>query len=103
MFRRGKLHTALQYLEQALRIEVAAPGGESPACTHLNMCAVLSQLARHEQALLHARSAIEILREEPNTNVLAIAYHNLAVEQEHLGLVLDAERSYTRAAEVLNL
>jgi hypothetical protein len=70
----------------------------------LNICAVLSQLNKHELALNHAMSAVILLQEmmlrkklDPNsaqddeeeyvtdntkdrTAVLAIAYHNMGVE-----------------------
>lgn len=103
--RRGKLHAALTYLQKALRIEARLEHVDNPADTHLNMCAVLSQLGRHSQALEHAQSALILLQEElfakpldgaagatgddtadaaPRPDrfaVLAIAYHNIAVEQ----------------------
>ena len=45
--RQGKLHAALSYLQKALRIESRLEQVDNPADTHLNMCAVLSQLGRH--------------------------------------------------------
>jgi hypothetical protein len=69
------------------------------ADTHLNLCAVLSQLDRHEDALQHVMLSIILLQDEflqstlPKAReevsderlaVLAIAYHNLGVEFEHL-------------------
>ena len=70
------------------------------ADTHLNLCAVLSQLDRHEDALQHSMLSIILLQDEFLTTllaknsgetaeadinderlaVLAIAYHNLGVE-----------------------
>jgi hypothetical protein len=50
----GKLRTALQYLEKALDIEQTLPYHSSKADTHLNICAVLSQLGRHDLAYHHA-------------------------------------------------
>ena len=72
----------------------------------LNICAVLSQLGKHEGALQHAMAAVIMLQEQmllnigvkspkdpmdKNTDnkddkrsVLAIAYHNMGVEQEFL-------------------
>ena len=69
------------------------------ADTHLNLCAVLSQLDRHEDALQHSMLSIILLQDEFLTSllpkvrslseedevnderlaVLAIAYHNLGV------------------------
>lgn len=101
--RMGKLKTAVSYLEQALAVETGSAG---VANTHLNMCAVLSLLKRHVDALRHANSAMiciyenltplimsEESAEQGDANkdkrietitVLCIAYHNLAVEHEYL-------------------
>ena len=78
------------------------------ADTHLNLCAVLSQLDRHEDALQHSMLSIILLQDEFLTTLLpivsrlnqseeseppisderhaklAIAFHNLGVEFEHL-------------------
>lgn len=62
--------------------------------THLNLCAVLSQLDRHEDALQHSMLSIILLQDEflqvllpkiedeiddERLAVLAIAYHNMGV------------------------
>lgn len=117
--RRGKLHAALQYLAKALKIELTSEEVDNPAGTHLNLCATLSQLGRHGPALEHAQCAIELLeamaetREQkgqegqapPNGatddgSILAIAWHNMAVEQEHLGMLEAALSSYQQAVSV---
>ena len=97
--RQGKLHSALQYLQKALKIESKLVKVQNPADTHINACAVLSQLGRHQTALEHAQNALILLQEEllsppgvigaapPRADriaVLAIAYHNIGVEQEFL-------------------
>jgi len=88
----------LNHLEKALKIEARLQKVENAADTHLNMCAVLSQLGNHEAALEHAQSALILLQEElfagsqakplsekaDRISVLAIAYHNIGVEQEFL-------------------
>jgi len=99
----GKLRTAATLLERALEIEEYAEPSAA-AQTHLNLCATLSQLQRHSDALYHAQSAMirmyEILspmmiaakmsslplKEEQfePVVVLCIAYHNTAVEHEYL-------------------
>lgn len=61
-FRQGKLHAALQYLQKALKIESRIERVQNPADTHLNCCAVLSQLGRHQSALEHAQSALILLQ-----------------------------------------
>ena len=101
--RTGKIRTALSYLIQALELELKIDQPKTLADTHLNLCAVLSQLDRHEDALQHSMLSIILLQEEFLNNllgknagegdneinderlaVLAIAYHNLGVEFEHL-------------------
>lgn len=62
--RRGKLHKALTYLTEALKIEARLDNLPNKADTHLNMCAVLSQLGNHPSALDHAQSALIYLHEE---------------------------------------
>ena len=60
--RRKKLHAALRYLEQALELELSVSGAPiSPAGTHLNICAVLSELRHHDAALVHANAALHLL------------------------------------------
>jgi len=101
--RNGKLRTSLQCLQKALRLESKfANTVKNQADTYLNMCAVLSQLGRHQSALEHAQSALIMLHEKSFTNdnaghgitsetipfdritVLAIAYYNIGVQQEYL-------------------
>jgi tetratricopeptide (TPR) repeat protein len=50
----GHLRSALIYLEKALDLEKLSSHTAPMADTHLNTCAVLSQLDRHDLALLHA-------------------------------------------------
>jgi tetratricopeptide (TPR) repeat protein len=113
--RRGKLHAALQYLAKALKIELASQDVDNPAGTHLNLCATLSQLDRHGPALEHADCALELLQnmhrgeQKPgvvdDASILAIAWHNRAVEQEHLSqkdvsMIDEALKSYAQAVAV---
>jgi tetratricopeptide (TPR) repeat protein len=108
--RRNKLHASLQYLEKALSLELQCSNVENPAGTHFNMCATLSQLGRHPQALQHAMCAVEILAnisEAAHSNgvssddncMLAIAYHNLGVEYEFLGQIDLARRAFSAAVD----
>ena len=48
--RQNKLRTALKYLEKALQLNTASADAVNRASTHLNLCAVLSQLGRHAVA-----------------------------------------------------
>ena len=116
IFRRTKkLRSALSYLEKALEIEYnyLHYSDESvddclqilnPTDIHLNICAILSQMGKHELALQHAMKALILIQDELVTKlmaqeamgkeikngpedrltVLCIAYHNIAVEQEFL-------------------
>jgi len=65
--RRGRLSTALKHLEKAVRIEMSTPSPDNPAGTHLNMCAVLSLANRHERALHHANTALELILQHEAT------------------------------------
>ena len=115
--RQGKLHASLQYLQKALKIEARLEKVDNPADTHLNACAVLSQLGRHQSALEHSQSALILLQEElfngvnplreetatPKADriaVLAIAYHNIGVEQEFLKKYDQSLSSYRKGVEV---
>lgn len=105
----GKPILALIHLEDALDIEQHQEDSESKAETHLNTCAVLSALEKHDLAMQHAYQAIMIIqtqllidflpmREKKNIQqdydlqkefkdrlaVLCISYHNLGVEQEYM-------------------
>ena len=86
----------------------------NPAGTHLNLCAVLSKMKRHDEAMLHATSALSLIHEgrSPSiafdgagnkSSVRAIAHYNLGVEQESLGLLDAADSSYVAAMSVVVL
>lgn len=86
----GKLHAALSYLRKALKIEVSLQTDDvTVAGTHLNICAIMSKLDKHDKAVQHAQCALDLVRGNRNlsqddTSVLAIAYHNVAVEHDFL-------------------
>ena len=80
LFRKTKkLRNALQYLEKALEIEYQClnSGDQSdqlkveqslvisnPCEIHLNICAILSQMEKHELALHHAMKALILIQDE---------------------------------------
>jgi len=149
--KRGKLRTALNYCRKALGIEAKMQENVKSADTHLNMCTILSELKRHEKAIVHARIALKLLLLELFGNfdqlqkqeqqqselgpteheliatgqgpvveqhassvaelrarlppdrvaVLAIAYHNLAVQQEFLRRYAESLSSYEKATKVV--
>lgn len=122
--RQGNLHKALTYLTEALKIEAKLDNIPNKADTHLNMCAVLSQLGKHQSALQHAQSALIFLHEElelrggaggnqalggkdnidaaklDRVAVLGIAYHNVGVEQEFLKCWELSLQSYKKGVEI---
>jgi len=87
-------------LEASLKIEKSLDmHGSAASDTHLNICAVLSLMGRHDEALYHAMQALILLQEEmllkaynqeenteqnDRSSVLVIAYHNIGVQQEFL-------------------
>ncbi|EAR85352.3 ubiquitin carboxyl-terminal hydrolase family protein (macronuclear) [Tetrahymena thermophila SB210] len=132
--RTNKLRTALNYLINALEIEIKLDDNDvSLADTHLNLCAVLSQLDRHDEALEHSMLSIIMLQDEMLSQtlkfyktqsqnqqqnepalkkrkivtddriaVLAIAYHNLGVEFEHLKRDDESIKLYMKAYGIAN-
>jgi len=120
--KKGQPNVALFYLQKALNIEKTTNKDSiNIAGTHLNICAILSQLNRHEAALQHAKQALEALktqheietgseaeeyaREESQGGenlrlTLIIAYHNVAAELEHLNSVDEAIEMYEKADEM---
>lgn len=107
----GKSRVALTYLDKAREIEAKFPTAKSLANTHLNYCAILSELNKHDEALTHIMKAVILLQDElltltlqqqtpgpEKTEVLAVAYHNLAVEVEFQKDVL-----LTQYSEALSL
>eukprot|EP00747_Dinoflagellata_sp_TGD_P165780 gnl/TRDRNA2_/TRDRNA2_187607_c0_seq1.p1 gnl/TRDRNA2_/TRDRNA2_187607_c0~~gnl/TRDRNA2_/TRDRNA2_187607_c0_seq1.p1 ORF type:complete len:999 (+),score=192.06 gnl/TRDRNA2_/TRDRNA2_187607_c0_seq1:194-2998(+) len=91
----GKFHGALSYLRRALKMEVELNTDEMTlAGTHLNLCAILSKLEKNQKAVQHALCALELISRkvtapdakvtQDDYSVLAIAYHNIAMEREFL-------------------
>jgi len=91
----GKHLRALSYLDRLWLLTPESPLGR--AKLHLNYCAILSQLSKHDQAHTHALKAVFLLQDlvilqslrgldlaETELETLASAYYNLAVEQEYL-------------------
>lgn len=128
--RKGKLKASLNYLQLALKLEKQSDKtafAGSRADTHLNLCAVLSQLGRHSSALEQAQQALILLQEElfsdnlksnnvgdfgatlmkdektirkDRAAVLAIAYHNVGVENEFLRKLEYAIENYKKGYKV---
>jgi len=116
----GKLDKALYYLEKAWEFIQGIEKVDTSGITHINLCAVLSQLGDHRKALDHAKMAvsdcaydlIEATKrssaEENHGDVnkkatmLAIAYHNLATEEEACKNPEAALQAYLRAFNLIS-
>lgn len=108
----GKLHGALSYLRRALKMEVDLDADEvTLAGTHLNICAILSKLDKHDKAVQHALNALDLISsrvdgQEPDKvpaddySVLAIAYHNVAVERDFLEQFEKSAEAFRKGYEV---
>ena len=121
----GKLHAALANLRKALALEQRLARVASPADTHINLSTVLSQLHKHDEALEHARLALDMCSAEvfggaaakvaegpggvmaamalsppDRIAVLCIAYHNFGVENEFCREFTAALKAYTKGAEI---
>eukprot|EP00928_Gymnodinium_smaydae_P056933 TRINITY_DN4021_c0_g1_i3.p1 TRINITY_DN4021_c0_g1~~TRINITY_DN4021_c0_g1_i3.p1 ORF type:complete len:856 (-),score=115.70 TRINITY_DN4021_c0_g1_i3:103-2670(-) len=108
----GKLHGALSYLRKALKMEEDLGTDEvTLAGTHLNICAILSKLQKHDKAVQHATSALELInarlsgmeesqRTQDDYSVLAIAYHNIAMERDFLEDFAEAASAFKQGHEI---
>lgn len=115
--RRGYLKVALDFAERALKLETSSSKADNPACTHLNLCAILSRLDRHRHALEHCQCALQLLKgdayagtatpgflndagdDDPESSILAVCYHNMAVQHEFLGEYDKALQAYYKSVE----
>ena len=97
-----------QYLEKARGVErLCGDNAKDVPGTLLNMSTILSDQDKHSKALACAQEAAELLRRQVEENVndsselatnmslLAVAHHNIGVEQEHCGRLHEALASYS--------
>ena len=103
--RTGHFKLALRYLKCCLEVETPSPSPLNLAGTHLNICAIQSQLGHHEKALMHASQAISLTKSAPQKTqslitTLIIAYHNAGLEYEALSHRHDAVQSFRKALEL---
>jgi tetratricopeptide (TPR) repeat protein len=121
----GKLHTALAFMRKALALEQRVKQCHYRADTHINICSILSQLHKHEEALEHAKLAMDLVSGEvfggaaaavaagpggvmaavalsppERIAVLCIAYHNFGVENEFCKQYTQALKAYTKGADI---
>ena len=100
--RMHKLWAALSCLHRVLRIEMSLPEVDNAAATHLNLCAVLSELKRHTHALQHANLAVQLLRANDNEgdrSLYPLALYNQATELEFLRVCACACASHAHVRE----
>lgn len=99
--RTGKPNVALSYLKEALDKESHATADlTNLAGTNLNICAIYSELGRHETALGYALRALHLMKDSylPSSNLtttMVIGYHNAGAEYEFLNKRNEAIESYT--------
>lgn len=92
----NKLSTALMYLQKSLEMETRAKTSKNLSDTYVNICAVLSSLSMHGEALHSAMLSVIIQQHElieqmanqadransikpDRLSVLALGYYNMAV------------------------
>ncbi|CAG9316338.1 unnamed protein product [Blepharisma stoltei] len=87
-------NVALFYLKQAFKLEVQTYSDPAAiASTQLNICAINSQLGKHDIALNYAIQALSLLKDIENSDenlaenavtTLIVAHYNVGVENEYL-------------------
>lgn len=97
---------ALDYLEAALDLSGTETHDHTNlAGTHLNICAIKSQMGDHQEALMHAQAALHLLASAsltPSPNMLTtlvVAHHNAGVELEYLQQGQKAVEQYREGFE----
>ena len=106
--RTGNPAMALNFLRKALEIGMRPPVDvNNLSGTHLNICAIYSQIEDHHKALSHALKALGLLRprysEDPALlTTLLVAHHNAGVEYEFLSQQSDAYQVYRIGWEIAN-
>jgi len=103
--RTGKNSLALKYLQEAL--DVDSPDLSSASGTHLNICAIRSQMGQHDSALKHALEALTMLEESWKTHneksllsSIIVASRYVGVEYEYIGLWSMAKDSYKKGLDL---
>jgi tetratricopeptide (TPR) repeat protein len=102
---RGKVITALEYTDKALKIQAQAQlGARQIAHTLMNLAKILSKLERHDEALKYLEEGIVVLEKEDEVSEgskvphdLAAAYYTYAIELEILKRLQEARTFYTKA------
>ena len=99
----NKPNVALRFLKKACQKESIEPvDNTNLAGTLLNICAIYSQLGKHDLALEHGCKALHLVEKcessSPNlVSTLIIGYHNTGVEYEFLDQMKQAVECYKAA------
>ncbi|KAL4433481.1 hypothetical protein ABPG74_002878 [Tetrahymena malaccensis] len=120
----NKIKAGIIYLQKAQEIQLKQGNPVLLADTHLNLCALLSNVDRHNEALEHILIAVVLLQDEYNSYLLkkvqankqnqegqesaqevsddlftklSIAYHNMGVEFEFLKRYEESLQTYEKA------
>ena len=104
--RTNNLPTALNFLKKALEVQSQPPVDfNNLAGTHLNICAILSNMNEHSKALAHSLKALNLLKSislEDNSMLTAFiaAHHNSGVEYEQLAQLDEAEKIFRKGFKI---
>lgn len=112
----GKSKIAKKYAMKALALANSFKSPEKLLSSiYLNLCAIYSSLSQHREAAAHCQQAIQLAQEDllnlkltkpqddfiQEVSVLAVAYHNLGVEEEYLKNYEIALSWYRKAVKFL--
>lgn len=104
--RTNNLPIALNFLKKALEVQSQPPVDlNNLAGTHLNICAILSNMNEHSKALAHSLKALNLLKSrslEDNSMLTAYiaAHHNSGVEYEQLAQFEEAEKIFRKGFKI---
>ena len=111
-YKRKKIEAALQYSERAMKTHAAMKDWAHVAKCHLHAGSILSRLGRKDEAIrcnaqvlrMVESGQLEVGGSQPQKLCLvAVTYHNIAVEQLHLRLVSEACVSAQNARRLARL
>ena len=111
-FKRNKPHASLQYAEKAMKIHHRLKQWEHVAKCHLHTGAILSKLQRHDEAIRAMGQVLKMVEDErletggtssQKICLIAVTYHNIAVEQLLLSRVMEACVSSQNARRLARL
>lgn len=102
----GNPLSALNFLKKALELSSKPPVDiNNLAATHLNICAILSFINDHNNALSHSLKALNLLKakfleDQGVITTLLVAHHNTGIEYEYLSQMPNAFSIYARGYKI---